>query len=225
MGPPPSKNQSAAGGGHALSAGLSGDGDTGTALSPGVPNDTALRFSGGGRLRCGDGEFCRERERRGVPPLGDIGEPGSERRWFKHREGELTWILRTADSDSAANESSCSCSLPAVPASASCSPHHHSVLRGSGFKLRWCVSLSVLTSRVSPPGPLSTSYGHVGCLKPGAFPPRACEPTSSSLNIIWSRGLFEARGLSTSRVSPPGPLSTSYGYVGCLKPGAFPPRV
>jgi hypothetical protein len=36
-----------------------------------------------------------------------------------------------------------------------------------------------------------------------------CEPTSSTLNIIWSCGLFEGKGVSTSRVSPPGPLSIS----------------
>jgi hypothetical protein len=51
-----------------------------------------------------------------------------------------------------------------------------------------------------------------------------CEPTRSSLNIIWSCGLFEGEGVSTSRVSPPpGPLSISYGHVGCLKTRAFPP--
>jgi hypothetical protein len=32
-------------------------------------------------------------------------------------------------------------------------------------------------------------------------------PTRSSLNSIWSCGLFEAKGVSTSRVSPPGPLT------------------
>jgi hypothetical protein len=32
-------------------------------------------------------------------------------------------------------------------------------------------------------------------------------------------------GLSTSRVSPPAPLSISYGHVGCLKARAFPPPV
>jgi hypothetical protein len=37
----------------------------------------------------------------------------------------------------------------------------------------------------------------------------ACEPTRSSLNIIWSSGLFEGKGVSSSRVSPPGPLSLS----------------
>jgi hypothetical protein len=30
-------------------------------------------------------------------------------------------------------------------------------------------------------------------------------------------GWFEGKGVSTSRVSPPGPLSISYGHVGCLK--------
>jgi hypothetical protein len=30
-----------------------------------------------------------------------------------------------------------------------------------------------------------------------------------TLNIIWSCGLFEGKGVSTSRVSPPGPLSIS----------------
>jgi hypothetical protein len=44
--------------------------------------------------------------------------------------------------------------------------------------------------------------------------------------IIWSCGLFEGKGVSTSRVSPPGPLSvSSYGHVGCLKARAFPPPV
>jgi hypothetical protein len=51
------------------------------------------------------------------------------------------------------------------------------------------------------------------------------EPTRSTLNIIWARGLFEGKGVSTSRVSPPGPLSISHGHVGCLKARAFPPPV
>jgi hypothetical protein len=42
-------------------------------------------------------------------------------------------------------------------------------------------------------------------------------PTSSTLNIIWPCGLFEGKGVSTSRVSPPGPLSVSFGHVGCWK--------
>jgi hypothetical protein len=42
---------------------------------------------------------------------------------------------------------------------------------------------------------------------------------------IASCGLFEGKGVSTSRVSPPGPLSMSYGHVGCLKARAFPPPV
>ena len=52
-----------------------------------------------------------------------------------------------------------------------------------------------------------------------------CEPTRSTLNIICSCGLFEGMGVSTSRVSPPGPLSISYGHVGCLKASAFPSSV
>jgi hypothetical protein len=52
-----------------------------------------------------------------------------------------------------------------------------------------------------------------------------CESTRSTLNIIWSCGLFEGKGVYTSRVSPPGPLSISYGYVGCLKARACPSRV
>jgi hypothetical protein len=52
-----------------------------------------------------------------------------------------------------------------------------------------------------------------------------CEPTRSPLNSIWPCGLFEGKGVSTSRVSPPGPLSISYGHVGCLKARAFPPPV
>jgi hypothetical protein len=39
------------------------------------------------------------------------------------------------------------------------------------------------------------------------------------------RGLFEGRGVSSSRVSPPGPLSISFGHVGCLTAGAFPAPV
>jgi hypothetical protein len=39
------------------------------------------------------------------------------------------------------------------------------------------------------------------------------------------RGWFEGKGVSTSRVRPPGPLSISYGHVGCLKARAFPPPV
>jgi hypothetical protein len=38
-------------------------------------------------------------------------------------------------------------------------------------------------------------------------------------------GLFEAKGVSASRVSPPDLLSISLGNVGCLKAGAFPPPV
>jgi hypothetical protein len=44
------------------------------------------------------------------------------------------------------------------------------------------------------------------------------EPARSILNIIWSCGLFEGKGVSTSRVSPPGPLSIAYGHHGL--PGA-----
>jgi hypothetical protein len=39
------------------------------------------------------------------------------------------------------------------------------------------------------------------------------------------RGWFEGEGVSTSRVSPPGPLSISYGHVGCVKARACPPPV
>jgi hypothetical protein len=65
---------------------------------------------------------------------------------------------------------------------------------------------------------------------PSLAPPKCCfrlpcEPTRSTLNIIWSCGLFEGKGVSNSRVSPPGPLSISYGHVGCLKARAFPPPV
>jgi hypothetical protein len=38
-------------------------------------------------------------------------------------------------------------------------------------------------------------------------------------------GWFGGKDLTTSRVSPPGPLSISYGHVGCLKARAFPPPV
>jgi hypothetical protein len=38
-----------------------------------------------------------------------------------------------------------------------------------------------------------------------------CESTRCSLSIIWSCGLFEGKGVSTSRVSPPGPLSLGEG--------------
>ena len=44
--------------------------------------------------------------------------------------------------------------------------------------------------------------------------------------ITWShRGWMEGEGVSTSRVSPPAPLSISYGHVGCSKARAFPPPV
>ena len=54
---------------------------------------------------------------------------------------------------------------------------------------------------------------------------QSCTSDRSTLNIICSCGLCEGEGVSTSRVSPPGPLSISYGHVGCLKAGAFPPPV
>jgi hypothetical protein len=59
-----------------------------------------------------------------------------------------------------------------------------------------------------------------------AFPPPSppgscpCQPTRPTLNTIWSCGL--AKGVSTSRVRSPGPLSIPYGHVGCLK--ALAPR-
>jgi hypothetical protein len=37
------------------------------------------------------------------------------------------------------------------------------------------------------------------------------------------RERFEGKGVSTSCVSPPGPLSISYDHVGCLKARAFQP--
>jgi hypothetical protein len=56
------------------------------------------------------------------------------------------------------------------------------------------------------------------------FDPRRCEMNWN--DTTWThRGWFEGSGVSTSRVSPPGPLSISYGHVGCLKARAFPPRV
>jgi hypothetical protein len=42
-----------------------------------------------------------------------------------------------------------------------------------------------------------------------------CEPTRSTLNIIWSCGLLEGKGVSTSRVSPPGPLVHMGPVQGC----------
>jgi hypothetical protein len=45
-----------------------------------------------------------------------------------------------------------------------------------------------------------------GGLKARAFH-LPCESTRSTLSIIGSCGLFEGKGVSTSRVSPPGPLS------------------
>ena len=77
----------------------------------------------------------------------------------------------------------------------------------------------VSTSRVceSPPGPLSISHGHVSCLKARAFPPPflLCEspPAPLNLNIIRSCGLFEGKGVSTSRVIPPGSLSLSLSHT------------
>jgi hypothetical protein len=50
-----------------------------------------------------------------------------------------------------------------------------------------------------------------------------CESTRSTLHLIWSCGRFEGKGVSTSRVSPAGPLSISYAHVGGLKARAFPP--
>jgi hypothetical protein len=70
----------------------------------------------------------------------------------------------------------------------------------------------------------SRKPGHVGGLKArGVSTSR--ERTRPTRNIIWSCGLFDIKGLSVSRVSPPGPLSISYGHVGCSKARAFPPPV
>jgi hypothetical protein len=57
-----------------------------------------------------------------------------------------------------------------------------------------------------------------------------CDPCRLLFRIAWKTpgriwGWFEGKGLSTSRVSPPAPLSISYGHVGCLKARAFPPPV
>jgi hypothetical protein len=38
---------------------------------------------------------------------------------------------------------------------------------------------------------------------------RVCRQSASTLNIIWSCGWFEGKGVSASRVSPPGPLPLS----------------
>jgi hypothetical protein len=60
---------------------------------------------------------------------------------------------------------------------------------------------------------------------------QSCTSDRSTLNIICSCGLFEGnfkgnfKGVSTSRVSPPGPLSISSGHVGCSNARAFPPTV
>jgi hypothetical protein len=43
----------------------------------------------------------------------------------------------------------------------------------------------------------------VGCLTGEGVSTLPCEPTRSTLHIIWSCGLFEGKGVSTSRVSPP----------------------
>jgi hypothetical protein len=59
-----------------------------------------------------------------------------------------------------------------------------------------------------------------------ANPRGAPTPPRSTLHLTtWSCGRFEGKGVSTSRVSPPGALSISYGHVGCLKAGSFPPPV
>jgi hypothetical protein len=48
-------------------------------------------------------------------------------------------------------------------------------------------------------------------------------PPSHASECKWSCGLFECKGVSISSVSPPGPLSISYGHVGCVNARAFPP--
>jgi hypothetical protein len=53
----------------------------------------------------------------------------------------------------------------------------------------------------------------------------APSPTPATLNTILSRGLFEGKGVSTSRVSPPAPLSTSYGHVGLFEGKARSPSL
>ena len=57
-------------------------------------------------------------------------------------------------------------------------------------------------------------------------PPRA--PRSSRVALVrfhTPRVFYQWPRISTSRVSPPGVLSISYGHVGCLKARAFPPPV
>jgi hypothetical protein len=52
-----------------------------------------------------------------------------------------------------------------------------------------------------------------------------------AVRVVRMRGEVVGRmsswvaGVSTSRVSPPGPLSIAYGHVGCVKASAFPPPV
>jgi hypothetical protein len=87
-------------------------------------------------------------------------------------------------------------------------PRQKTLMRGGGQTAAYQHELQrqgkgiyTSTSRESPPGPLSISYGHVDGLKARAFPPPVlCESTRSTLNIIWSCGLFEGEGVSTSRV-------------------------
>jgi hypothetical protein len=50
---------------------------------------------------------------------------------------------------------------------------------------------------VNPPGPLSISYGHVGCLKARAFPPpRVNPPAPLSLSLSLSHSLCLVRSIS-----------------------------
>jgi hypothetical protein len=70
-----------------------------------------------------------------------------------------------------------------------------------------------------------STRGTDGAVRITCRPTLPCEPTSSTLGYIGSSGQFEGRGVSTSRESPPAPLSISYGRVGSLKARAFPPPV
>ena len=69
------------------------------------------------------------------------------------------------------------------------------------------------------------SWGRVHCSS-APYAPRHNDRGLTSLRaaVRWHRW-FEGKGLSTARASPPGPLSISYGHVGCLKARAFPPPV
>jgi hypothetical protein len=75
--------------------------------------------------------------------------------------------------------------------------------------------------------------GETRLIPPGIFTAVPAQPLSHwrlmVCKLLWhhlaASGWSEGKGVSSSRVSPPGPLSISYGHVGCLTARAFPPPV